>query len=217
MGNLELSYGKDRRIMKSSSRIVVAAFAVTLLAWLAGCKGKSPAKTETPKKTGDPKTVAGGGKTQPDGKNPAVAAKPFEPPKAVELKDTTPKELQAFVEKHKGHVVLVDYWFVDCAPCRIAFPHTVELSTKHAKDGLMVVTMCVDEPGNRARAEKFLKSQDAKLVNFFASEKLDPDNLGVFGVESFPTYRLYGADGKFVGAYHGGEELDTAVKTALGH
>ena len=202
---------------------------VVLAGLLVGCGGKkSPAKTDGGK-TGKTNPVdKTNGKTPPkksgEKKKPAVTLRPFDAPKTVKLEDVTPKGLQAFIDKQKGRVVLVDYWFVDCKFCRIAFPHTVALSKKYAKDGLVVVSMCVDTLENKPRALKFLQTNKANIVNFYASEKVDPDMLAEeFAVETFPLYRLYGPDGKFLQAISPTEadpdpkaKLDAAVKNALG-
>jgi thiol-disulfide isomerase/thioredoxin len=201
---------------------------VGLATLLNGCgDNKSPAKTDGVKTKTVPVVEKKTTPKQPEGKKrkPAVKLKPYDPPKTVELKDVTPKELQDFIATQKGRVVMVDYWFVDCGPCRIALPHTVDLAGKHAKDGLVVVTMCVDTLGNRERGLSFLKKSNARLVNFYASEKLDPDTLAdVFEAPSFPYYRLYGPDGKPLPSLKSTsldpadlrKKVDAAVKQALG-
>jgi len=183
-------------------RMGVALPAIVGLATLLnGCgDNKSPAKTDGVKTKTVPVAEQKTTPKQPDEKKPAkpaVKLKPYDPPQTVELKDVTPKELQEFIATQKGRVVLVDYWFVDCPPCRKAFPHTLELARKHARDGLVVVSMCVDTLGNRDRGLSFLTKSNARVVNFYASEKLDPETLpDEFAVPSFPMYRLYGPDGK---------------------
>jgi len=158
----------------------------------------------------------------------------FTPPKEVTLKDVTPKELTAFIAKHKGQAVLVDYWATWCTPCKKAFPHTLELSRKYAKEGLVVVSVCLDTFEQRKQAMTFLKDQKAYIVNFYASEKLDPDRIfPLFDVEAIPHYRVYGPDGKLVRAISPPEkvegqtaadlrktfmaQIDAAVERALGY
>ena len=170
----------------------------------------------------------GGGTTdvQERAKPPAKRLPAFKPPKTVQLKDVTPKQLAAFIKKQKGRAVLVDYWATWCRPCKKAFPHTVALSAKYAKAGLVVVSLCVDSQESRANALKFLKTSKAKIVNFYPNEKLDPDSLDeAFNASSFPLYRIYGADGKLVKAVttagkkpdQAKKEIDAAVLTALGY
>jgi len=39
----------------------------------------------------------------------------------------------------KGKVVLIDFWAFDCEPCIEAMPRIVDLQSKYAKDGLVVI------------------------------------------------------------------------------
>ena len=39
----------------------------------------------------------------------------------------------------RGKVVVIDFWAFDCAPCIEAMPRVLELHSKHAKDGLVVI------------------------------------------------------------------------------
>lgn len=208
-------------------KCLLVSAAVLSVAALAGCDGKkSPAKTNGEKSPKTGPVTKNGGKKSPTPKTPTVKLKPFQPPTSVMITaDVTPKELQAKIAGYKGQVVLVDYWFVTCEPCKKAFPHTVALSRKHAKDGLVVVTMCVEEFEKRDKALEILKEKEAKLVNLFTSEKVDPDKIEEFGVVAFPTYRLYGPDGKLIQALEPKptesaeafqERVDVAVMEALG-
>lgn len=156
--------------------------------------------------------------------------KPFQPPKMVRLDNVTPQGLQEFLAKHKGQVILVDYWATWCQPCKATFPHSVKLARQHAADGLVVVSMCVDYAESRPQALAFLKKQQALLINFFPDDKLDPDTLAdAFGIKVFPTYRVYGPDGKLAAEILPpekaepkavpqllAEKIDAAVRRALG-
>lgn len=181
---------------------------------------KSPGKSGSAGKTDDKKTDD----KKPDAKKPKPDLRPFVPPKQVRLDNVAPKQLDDFVAKQtaKKHVVLIDYWATWCAPCKKAFPHTVELSKKHAKDGLVVMSMSIDEFEDRADALAFLKKHDAKIYNFFPSDKLDPDNVpDLFGTGGgIPMFRIYGPDGKLQAEIKGGGDLkakvDAALKEALG-
>jgi thiol-disulfide isomerase/thioredoxin len=48
------------------------------------------------------------------------------------------------VTKNRGKVVVVDFWHVYCAPCIAGMPHLVALHKKHARDGLVIVTVDID-------------------------------------------------------------------------
>src|SRR6266404_7584013 len=83
-------------------------------------------------------------------------------------------ELAHFVAAQKGKVVVVDFWATFCIPCKAAFPHLVELHQKQAKNGLVVVTVSVDDRSDAQTVEevgKFLNKQKAVTTNFLLVEE----------------------------------------------
>lgn len=112
--------------------------------------------------TAPDKTAPAAGKTPPD-KTTAAAGK-------VELLDVTFAGLDEAVKKNTGKVVLVDVWATFCPPCVKKFPHLVELHEKHAKDGLVLITVTIDEKHDRDKALKFLQDKHATGTNFFLTE-----------------------------------------------
>ena len=200
-----------------SASVAMLAVAVVSATLATGCS-----KTEQKTKSASNQDTKKDSKRIP----PETPLPAFVPPTGVELQDTTPEQLQAFVAGHKGKAILIDYWATWCGPCKKAFPHTVALSKKYAGEGLVVVSVCVDKHEQRGVAIEFLKNKDARIINFYPSDKLDPDTLDqVFKASSFPLYRIYGADGKLIKAVTTGgktreqarQEIDEAVLTALGY
>ncbi len=88
----------------------------------------------------------------------------------VELVNADFAALQKAIDAHKGKVVIVDVWADFCLPCKKKFPHIVELSKTHAKDGLVVITVSVDELDKKANALAFLKKNDATFQNFLLDD-----------------------------------------------
>jgi thiol-disulfide isomerase/thioredoxin len=73
-------------------------------------------------------------------------------------------QLADVVRQNKGKVVVVDLWTTSCVPCIEKFPKLVELQTKYAADGLVIITLNVDsfitDPDER---EGLLKAIQSKL------------------------------------------------------
>ena len=83
-------------------------------------------------------------------------------------------EFDAFVQKSKGKVVVVDFWATWCGPCVKKFPHLVEMHKKYADKGLVCVSISMDKagPGEDYKAEKvlaFLKQKEATFPNFIVA------------------------------------------------
>jgi thiol-disulfide isomerase/thioredoxin len=81
--------------------------------------------------------------------------------------------LKQEVLKHRGKVVVVDFWATNCPPCRKALPHYIELQKKHAADGLVVITVSVDPMTKLARANEVLTELESPLRNLLLDEPVD--------------------------------------------
>jgi thiol-disulfide isomerase/thioredoxin len=74
------------------------------------------------------------------------------------------------VARHRGKVVLVDLWAHFCQPCKQGFPRLVQLHERHAREGLAVISVCLDPPPDRGKAEQFLVANRATFTNLWLDE-----------------------------------------------
>lgn len=131
------------------------------------------------------------------------------------------------IASNKGKVVVVDCWATWCVPCRKAFPKTVELSKTYADKGVVVVSLCFDDPVKGQVPEKvkeFLAAQNAQFENLVSSLDISADGAEAFAIPdgALPHFKIYGKDGKIFKAFESGEdkeftheEVEAAVKEAL--
>jgi len=115
----------------------------------------------------------------------------------ITLKAAAPDDLQQLIAAHKGKVVLVDFWATWCAPCRKQFPHTVELSRKHA-DGFAAISVSCDGEDRETEILAFLKKSEAKFDNLRSKFGGDEETFTAFEIEggALPHYKLYDRAGK---------------------
>lgn len=105
--------------------------------------------------------------------------------------------LQAEVVKHKGNVVLIDFWATWCQPCVKQFPHTVELSKTLGPKGLTVISLSLDQPESQDEILKFLKEWKATFINLVSKYGAGSQSLEEFNLRGdVPLYRLYDPNGK---------------------
>jgi thiol-disulfide isomerase/thioredoxin len=105
----------------------------------------------------------------------------------------------AAIAKHRGKVVLVDFWATWCLPCVEQLPHTLELGQRLADRGLVVVTVSCDEPTESDRVAKFLSSKRASgVTNLISQFGGSPRTMDEFEITSgaVPFYKLYDRTGR---------------------
>src|SRR3954469_11639498 len=99
----------------------------------------------------------------------SVAVPAFaDPPAAVAVQVVKYDGLSALVKQHRGKVVVVDFWADYCVPCKREFPNLVKLHQQYAKDGLVAVSVSLDElseEGAKDKVMKFLQKQQATMTN----------------------------------------------------
>ena len=89
------------------------------------------------------------------------------PAKPVELRSITVDQYEEEIAKHKGKVVLVDVWFLDCSPCRQKFPEFVQLHNELGTEGLVCISVDIrsDEVKRKDEVLDFLKEKGADTIN----------------------------------------------------
>jgi thiol-disulfide isomerase/thioredoxin len=115
------------------------------------------------------------------------------------------QDFDAFLAQCAGHVVLVDYWATWCDPCQRQFPHTVQLHRAYESDGLRVVSVCLDDPGNSGKVLEFLQNNRATFTNFLSAEGTSQKSFDDFEIAggALPFYQLFDRQGRLRDSYEG--------------
>jgi len=69
----------------------------------------------------------------------------------------------------KGKVTLVHFWATWCPPCRKEMPALANFYREHAKDGLEIVAVSLDEDANQAEVRRFVQSYGFPVAMMSAS------------------------------------------------
>jgi thiol-disulfide isomerase/thioredoxin len=113
------------------------------------------------------------------------------------------------LEKHRGHVVYIDFWASWCKPCRKSFPWLESIHRRYADEGLDVIAINLDK--ERKKAAAFLEKHPASF-----EIRYDPQGLAAraFGVEAMPTAFLFDRQGKQIATYRGFHQKECAAVEA---
>jgi thiol-disulfide isomerase/thioredoxin len=129
-------------------------------------------------------------------------------------------ELAETILRNRGKVIIVDFWADWCIPCKREFPNLVKLHEKYAKDGLVALSVNLDDShknGIQQTVLKFLRSQKASFMNFILDESPEFWQKKFNSME-LPFVYVFNRQGKWH-RYQGGDhysEIQTFAIKLLG-
>ncbi len=133
------------------------------------------------------------------GKSRAEVDKQIETIRAGAAKTPLSFSLQAFtggaisLSDYKGRIVVLDFWFPNCGPCRSSFPFVRKLIDKY-KDNRDVVFLAINAiAGQEPFVIPLLRSEQIHWLPLKGNIEWCND---VYGVSTFPTTFLIGRDNR---------------------
>jgi thiol-disulfide isomerase/thioredoxin len=181
-----MSEGFPRPIQHTGPLMVMAL----LLATAVGC---GPATQPADEEAGGnvPPGAEATNQTAPDS---ATTAGGTQPEITVRVVDVA--EYDEVIAKHRGKVVLVDFWATWCTGCIAQFPHTVKLHEDLGDEGLAVVSVSLDDVADEAEVLKMLKRFGAEFDNLLSQHGGGTQSTDAFQIEGgLPCYKLYDRKG----------------------
>lgn len=123
-----------------------------------------------------------------------------------------PEDIDAYLAKHKGKVVVINFWASWCAPCRVEFPELEKLRrTTSAKDLAMLgVSLDFD-------SDMFHHFSDRQEFGY-PVRLAAPTFMDAMGIRTIPKTWVYDTNGKLVQNHDGPvgyPELMAVVKSLL--
>jgi thiol-disulfide isomerase/thioredoxin len=115
---------------------------------------------------------------------------------AFDLKDFDGKPVK--LGDFKGKVLVLDFWGTWCPPCRASMPAVQKVYEKYKDRGVVVLGMN-SESNPAANPKKFKLDNKITYPSVTKAETVS----GLFKVQSWPTFYVFGKDGKLVWASNG--------------
>ena len=118
----------------------------------------------------------------------------------VTLVPITYEGLKQEVHKQRGKVLLLDFWGSSCLPCMKAFPTFIELHKKYSRDGLVIITVSVDDADQKEKvnaATAFLHKVKSPFVNLLLEKPWDMAGRKL-EFQTVPCYYVFDRHGKWV-------------------
>lgn len=154
---------------------------------------------------------------------------------AVEAEDRSPKlsvideqELAEMLRRHRGDVVLVDFWATWCLECLELMPHTVALREELGEEGLHVILVSLDSFEDRREAiEDLLAKNGVTFDSYVSRYGSDPKSAEAFEIEAavLPCIKLYDRRGSLHKTFSAGrmppepfdgDDIEAAVRELVG-
>ena len=141
--------------------------------------------------------------------------------KKIEMTRVKYDGLKQEIVKHRGKVVIVDFWATWCPNCIKAFPEFVAMQEKHAAKGLVIISVSLDDAQDSAKvdlANQILTKRKLPFRNLLLDEPTDfwPKK---FGADSLPLYYVFDRHGKWArylaADYKDGVPYDEVEKTVI--
>jgi thiol-disulfide isomerase/thioredoxin len=119
------------------------------------------------------------------------------------------------LNEFRGRVVLVNFWAIWCAPCRVEMPWLTEFDTRYHAQGLTVLGVSVDD-GGRERIESFVRERHVGYPILLKDADVD---LRYGGVRFLPQTFFVSRDGTVINRVYGirtRADFEADIRSALG-
>lgn len=93
------------------------------------------------------------------------------------------------LKENKGRITVVNFWFINCPPCRVEIPDLNELVNKYGSDSVRFVAVALDQ---KYDLENFIRTMPFKYQIVDEGRYLAQN----YNIQSYPTHVVVDKEGK---------------------
>lgn len=109
----------------------------------------------------------------------------------------TVQDMDTVLAKHKGKLILLDFWASWCSPCRREMPYAAALKKRYKDKNVVFITVSIDS--DISGWKKAAKEEDLESGNdFLLLNSEQAPFIKHYGINLIPRYMLIGKDGKVI-------------------
>lgn len=105
------------------------------------------------------------------------------------------------LSNYKGKVVLLDFWYLSCSPCRELMPVLQRLSKKYTKSNFAVIGVNISDK-NQTEIQNYLNDKGFQYPQLYNASHIKE----LYSLKAFPTTILINKKGEIVNAHIGYSE-----------
>jgi thiol-disulfide isomerase/thioredoxin len=98
------------------------------------------------------------------------------------------------VQRHRGQIVVLNFWASWCQPCQREIPALVRLQRDHGPRGVRVLGASIDEPSEQAAAKDLAKQMAVNYPVVYDASTEDMQALGL--ATAIPATAIFDQEGR---------------------